>query len=170
MMPNGSSLTAFSDNWIGTDIHGLQDTARDLSQRIQRIRDLTRRLSAIAQAITTSAPDPWQGAAAASFMTAWGDQLTTLAALDRCVTGVTRVVEGLAVRLSRIEIDLEEQAFDARRHGVRIAPDGTVESFAGPRGTEYAAAYNQARKQALAEAGAIRDAAASRLSRLYRAI
>lgn len=169
MMPNGSSLTAFSDNWIGTDIHGLQDTAQDLDQRVQRIRDLTRRLSAIARAITTSAPDPWQGAAAASFTAAWEEQLAILAALDRCATGVTRVLEGLAVRLSRIETDLEEQAFDARRHGVRVGPDGTVASCAGPRVLEYASLYNQARKQALAEASAVRDAAASRLDRLYRA-
>lgn len=170
MMPNGSSLTAFSDNWIGSDIHGLEDTAQELSQRVQRIRDLTRQLSGIARTITSSAPDPWQGGAAAAFTAAWEEQFETLTGLSRCVTGVTRVLEGLAVRLSRIEIDLEEQAFDALRHGVRVGPDGTVESFAGPRGAEYAAAYSQARDRALAEADAIRDAAASRLRALYRAI
>lgn len=170
MMPNGSSLTAFADNWIGTDINRLRDTAQDLGQRVQRIRDLTRRLSAIARTITADAHDPWQGAAAAAFSAAWEEQLTTLTALSRCVTGVTRVLEGLAVRLSRIEIDLEEQAFDARRHGVRVGPDGTVESCAGPRSMEYAAVYDQARKQALAEADAIRDVAAARLRALYRAI
>ncbi|MCL2586226.1 MAG: hypothetical protein FWE35_27655 [Streptosporangiales bacterium] len=165
--PNGPSLATFADNWIGTDIHGLQGTAQDLSQRVQRVRDLTRCLSAIARDITAAAPDPWQGTAAASFTASWERQFEILTALARCVTGVARVLEGLAIRLSRIEISLEEQAFDARRHGVRVGPDGAVESCSGPRALEYAARYDQARKRALAEADALRDAAAARLRRLY---
>lgn len=167
MRPNGPSLTAFADNWIGTDIRGLQETAQDLSERVQRIRDLTRRLAGLARIMAASAAGPRQGAAAASFTAAWEECFETLTALARCVTGVARVLESLAIRLSRIEIDLEEKAFDARRHGVRVGPDGTVESCSGPRSLEHAALYNQARKQALAEAGALRDAASSRLTRLF---
>lgn len=169
-MPNGSSPTAFSHSWIGGDIHGLQHLAETLHAYIPKIPEATGRLSAVVRNLTDGGTGAWRGTAADGFTAAWRTQAKAATALEDYVAAIAQAIGALAVELSQIENALEQQAADAACHGVRVGDDGMVIAYAGEHAYPYARAYDQFRKQALAEAGTVRDTAARQLDSLFQQV
>jgi uncharacterized protein YukE len=170
-MTTGTPLTAFSHEWVGGDITGLQGTAQSLYDYVPHVQNLLDRLSVVAASLTGGAPGSWQGSAASAFTVTWRKQALTAAALEEYVTGVAQAIDGLATELSELENALEQDAAEAAGHGVQISSsNGTVTGFSGTQGLEYADAYLQVREQALSEATLAREAATQQLYSLYEQI
>jgi uncharacterized protein YukE len=169
-MPGVSPLAAFCYDWIGGDIRGLQRTAETLYGYLPRVRDLTGTLSVTARDLTSDTPDGWQGTAASAFTAAWQKQAQTAAALEDYVTGVARVIDGLAAELAQIENALEDDAYDVSGHGVRIGTDGSVQGYNGLQALEWATSYTKVLEQAQSEAARAREAAARQLYSLYQQV
>jgi hypothetical protein len=170
-MAGVTPLAAFSYDWVGGDIRGLQGVAQTLYAYVPRVQDLAGRLSVVARNLTGDGPGGWQGKAASAFTAAWREQAMTAAALEEYVTAVAAIIDGLAVELSQIENALEQQAYTVSKHGVRIGTDGTVEGYSGGvQGLEWAEAYLKIREQALSEATSARQAATRQLYSLYQQV
>jgi uncharacterized protein YukE len=149
-MATVTPLAAFSYDWVGGDIRGLQGVAAALYAYVPQVRDLAGRLSVVARDLTGA--DGWQGSAASAFSAAWERQALTAVALETYVTATGQAIDGLAVELAELENALEQQAADAAAHGVRIAADGTVAGYSGTQAGQWAFAYQETREQILAEA------------------
>jgi uncharacterized protein YukE len=169
-MPTVSPLAAFSCDWIGGDIRGLQGIAETLYAYLPRVQDLVGTLSVTVTDLTSDSPDGWQGKAASAFTAAWRKQALTAAALEAYVTGVAQIIDGLAVELSQIENALEDDAYDVSKHGVRIGSDGSAQGYSGIQGLEWATSYTKVLEQAQAEATQAREAAARQLYSLYQQV
>jgi uncharacterized protein YukE len=167
-MAGVTPLAAFSSDWVGGDIRGLQGVAETLYAYVPHVQDLAGRLSVVARDLTGDGPDGWQGKAASAFTAAWQKQAMTAVALEEYVTAVAQVIDGLAVELSQVENALEQQAYAVSKHGVRIGAGGNVEGYSGVQGLEWAEAYLKVREQALSEATGARQAAAQQLYSLYQ--
>jgi hypothetical protein len=169
-MPGVSPLAAFSYDWIGGNIRGLQGIAETLYAYLPRVQDLTGTLSVTVSDLTSDSPDGWQGTAASAFTAAWQKQAETAAALEVYVTGVAQAVDGLAVELSQIENALESDAYDVSKRGVQIGADGSVQGYSGAGGLAWATSYAEVLQQAQAEAAQAREAAAQQLYSLYQQV
>ena len=66
-MPRVTPLAAFSRDWIGGDIRGLQDIAETLYAYLPRVQDLAGTLSVTVRDLTSDGPGGWQGKAADAF-------------------------------------------------------------------------------------------------------
>ncbi|HEV3382458.1 MAG TPA: hypothetical protein VG142_15950, partial [Trebonia sp.] len=169
-MPTVSPLAAFSYDWIGGNIRGLQGLAETLYDYLPRVQDLVGTLSVTARDLTSDGPDGWQGPAASAFTAAWQKQTETAAALEAYVTGVAEIIDGLAVELSQIENALEADAYDVSKHGVQIGSDGTVQGYSGAQGMEWTISYMKVLEQAQSEATQARESAAQQLYSVYQQV
>jgi uncharacterized protein YukE len=169
-MPTVSPLAAFSYDWIGGDIRGLQGIAETLYAYLPRVQDLVGTLSVTVTDLTSDSADGWQGKAASAFTAAWRKQALTAAALEDYVTGVALAIDELAVELSKIENALESDACDVSKHGVRIGADGSAQGYSGVQGLEWATSYTKVLEQAQGEATQAREAAARQLYSLYQQV
>jgi uncharacterized protein YukE len=168
-MPPLTPLAAFTDNWVGGDIAGLQSVARALYDYVPDLQDLTGSLGPAARDLTDG-PSGWQGSAATAFTAAWAKQVATAQALEAFVTGIGAAVNGLAVTLSDLESALENAAASAGQHGVTIGADGNVAGYQGRNGLEGAIAYQQVKQQALSQADLARQTTARELNTLYEQV
>jgi uncharacterized protein YukE len=163
-------LAAFSRDWVGGDIRGLQGVAQTLYGYLPHVRDLSGRLSVVARDLTSDSSGGWQGQAASAFTAAWQKQVLTAVALEEYVTAIAQAVDGLAVELSQLENALEQQAAAMSGHGVQIGADGTVTGYSGVPGLEWAVAYERVREQALSAATEARQAATQQLYSYYQQV
>lgn len=170
MTPNGSSLAPHAHDWTGGNINGLRDLAETLHGYLPHVQDLIGRLSVVARGLTSDGPGGWQGKAATAFTEAWSRQIATANALQEYITAIAQAIASLAVELSQIESALENEAYLAARHGVRIADNGSVTGYAGATGLQTALEYRKVFAQAQAEADQARDAAAEQLYGLYQEV
>jgi uncharacterized protein YukE len=169
-MAGATPLAAFSHDWVGGDIRGLQGVAQPLFAYVPHVRDLAGRLSVTAGGLTEGGPGAWQGQAASAFTAAWARQAMTAAALAEYITAAALAIDWLAVELSQVENALEQQADTSSAHGVRIGADGAVEAYSGVQGLEWAEVYLAVREQALDEATSARQAATRQLRSLYQQV
>jgi hypothetical protein len=167
-MTTVTPLAAFSDDWVGGDIRGLQGIAAALYAYVPQVQDLAGRLSVVAGALTSA--DGWQGAAASAFATAWEKQALTAVALETYVTAAGEAIDGLAGQLSKLENALEQAAAEAAANGVRIAADGTVAGYTGAQAGQWAFTYQETREQILSEATTARQAATQSLYSYYEQV
>jgi uncharacterized protein YukE len=163
-------LAPFDHEWVGGDIRGLQGVAQALYAYVPRVQDLSGRLSVVAGNLTSPGGGGWQGSAASAFTAAWQQQALTALAVQEYAIALAQVIDQLAVDLSQLENALEQQAADVSAHGVQIGPGGTVTSYSGQQGLEWAIAYNEVYEQVMSEATQARQAAAQQLSSLYQEV
>lgn len=169
-MTSVTPLAAFSYDWVGGDIRGLQGIAEKLYAYIPHVQDLAGQLSVVVRDLTDDGADGWQGKAASAFTAAWNKQATTAAALEDYVAAVGLAIDNLAVELSQLENALEQDAHEASGHDVQIAADGTVAEYTGAQGQKWAQWYQNARSSALNLATQARTAAAQQLNNLYQQV
>lgn len=170
MTPNGFSLAPHAHRWIGGDIDGLRDVAERLQGYIPHVQDLVGQLSVTVRDLTGDRTGGWQGTAADAFTMTWSRQVAAARALQDYVTAAAQAIGSLAVELSQIESALENEAFLAARHGVRVGGNGDVAGYAGVAGLETALEYRKVYTQAQAEAEQAREAAAQQLDSLYQQV
>jgi uncharacterized protein YukE len=153
-----SALAAFSYDWVGGDIRGLSQFAGELVGFIPKIDNVAGTLDDQVSGMISAAD--WQGAAASTFTSSWGKDSADAQEIASMAVGIGRIVDELAVSLSKIESALETEADFASSHGVQIGPDG--QPPADPS-SEYATAYQETYQGALQEAQTARDNAVNAL-------
>lgn len=169
-MPGTAVLEAFSRDWIGGDIRGLQGIADRLHSYLPHVQELVARLSKTARNLAADEPDGWSGPAADAFTGAWSRQIATARALEEYVSAAAAAIDSLAVELSQIESALENEAYLVARDGVHIGGNGNVVGYAGLIGLQTAMEYRKVFQQAQAEADQARSAIAEQLNGLYQRV
>src|ERR1700760_228097 len=101
-------LAAYSHEWVGGDIAGLQGLAARLYGYVPHLQTLADRLSVVAGSLTGGGAGALPGLAASAFTAACRKQALTAAALEEYVTAVAQAIDGLAVELAQLENALEQ--------------------------------------------------------------
>lgn len=173
MMKTPSALPAFSFNWIGGDIRGLSNLAGALYAFASRSEEPGSVLKNTVERLVGESGD-YKGEASGRFKLSFDRDITDVNWLSVRANTVGGIVDGLAVRLAKIESWLESKA----EQGVRaeyitidgVGKLGLPSGTSNPRVQNFLQQFNQYREQALMAAKSARKAAASNLASEYRAL
>jgi uncharacterized protein YukE len=158
-MKEPSPLAPFSHDWIGGDIRGLSAFASVLYGYAPNIDNVAGTLDGQVNGMVSAAH--WQGAGASAFKSSWDKDSVAAQKIASMAVGIGQIVDELAVRLSKIENALEQNADYAGTHGVRIGSDGKATD---PASSVYATGYGEAFDGAVQDAQTVRKQAADDLA------
>jgi hypothetical protein len=175
-MPNSpSALPAFSFNWVGGDIRGLSRLAGELYGFAGKgVEPETVLKNTVERLVGESGQSTYTGSAADRFRRSVKPTVTDIGWLSSKANSIGSVVDGLAVRLAKIEAWLEGQA-ERGAAAKLIAIDGAgkitlPEGSADPQVQRFLQQLNQSQAEAKAAAESARRAAAAKLEPEYKSL
>jgi uncharacterized protein YukE len=167
MSKSPSPLPPNSYNLIGGDIEGFSDLARILYDYDSNTQEVGRNLSGTVNRLAGS----WQGQAASSFRASYGLDASDVGWLGRVATSIGDTVDELAVRLAKIESQLESNLAQGVNAGyISVDSSGRMTVIPGQQGRAAKFVRQMARSVANGRraATAARKAAASQLETQYK--
>jgi uncharacterized protein YukE len=117
-----SALAPFSGHWIGGDIRGLSALAGTLYGYVPQLDDATSTLDSKVHELVGGCR--WTGSAASAFENGYETDARAAHGLAALIEDAGKIIDALAVALSRIESDLEQAAHRAQQHGAPVGADG----------------------------------------------
>ena len=170
-----SPLPAFSYQWVGGDIAGLEALNSQCRSVASTINGADRALTQEVSSVVGDAG--WTGAAASAFSSAWDRDATAGGQLAQAWEEIGQIAATLAYNLAALESALEEAAIQVEQQGLPVDTStglpmpGTIAGGAACPSPQVAAAQEQLAGQYMAyRAGILQEAAGARnqaLSSLY---
>lgn len=171
-MAGTQSLAAFSYEWVGGDIRGLQALDKQCGQVASRIADADHALSHQVTSIVSGGN--WAGQAADSFADAWGRDSRAGAQLADAWEKAGQIAASLAGDLAALESALEGAAYRLEKQGIPVntatglpEPDTTMSGNASPNPQALAARNKLAGQYTEYRAGILRQATEARQRAAY---
>jgi uncharacterized protein YukE len=176
-MSTTASLPAFSRNWVGGDIWGLQALSEQCGAVAPEIIGVD---TALAKEVSSLvAAGSWRGKAASAFAARWDADSQAGQQLADAWAAIGKVIGELAACLAGLESKLEEAAYQLEKQGVAVdqatgvpLPDVTAGGNANvaPQqmavAAKLAASYSSYRAQVLDAARTAREATAAQLTQI----
>lgn len=166
-MTGAKSLSAFSHDWVGGDIRGLQSLDEQCRQVASRINDADQALAH--QVSSVVGGGGWTGKAADAFTSAWDKDSKAGAQLADAWVKIGEIAINLAGSLAALESALEETASQLEKQGIPVdpatglpRPDTTMSGNASPSPqtlgarNKLASEYTDYRAEILKQANAAR--------------
>jgi uncharacterized protein YukE len=162
-----ASLTPFSHEWIGGDIHGLSGFAGTMYGYAPKISDVVSALNGKVGQIVHDAG--WQGSAASSFTSNWEKVSAETNSVGMVCIDAGQIVDQLAVDLAKIENALEQAAGKAASHGVAVGGNGQPPAacYADKTQEDWRQGYDSFYQQCMVAADKARNQAAGALQGLF---
>jgi uncharacterized protein YukE len=166
-----SALAPFSHDWIGGDIRGVSALAGTLYGYVPQISGVTSALDKQVDGLVGAARRT--GAAASAFESQYGADAKAAHGLAALIEDAGKIIDALAVALSRLESDLEQAASKATQRGAPVGANGapaevclTGTTAAAKEASEWLEWYQQYYADCLNAAQKVRSEAASDLNGL----